>query len=69
MTGIKKENKPQAAKKNLFELLTEIVGWLQIAAAPVLAGFAIGAVIYSLLPTATGLVIAAFICVIVLLQV
>jgi hypothetical protein len=41
-----------------FHLFTEILGWLQIAASPLLAGLLIGFVVVLAMPGNTGLVIA-----------
>jgi len=48
-------------KRSLFELLMEILGWIQIVASPLLIGLIIGAVIYFPKPGGTKLIIALFI--------
>lgn len=45
----------------MFELFTEVMGWLQIVASPLLIGLAIGAVIYFSDPTSIRLVIGVVI--------
>jgi hypothetical protein len=45
-------------KKSLFEIFTEIMGWLQIVASPFLAAVILGTIIYFSKPTTTRLVIA-----------
>ncbi|MFC0776380.1 hypothetical protein [Terrimonas alba] len=49
---------PNLAKKDLFELFTEIVGWLQIVASPFLTGLAIGLIIYFSSQNKAGFIIA-----------
>jgi hypothetical protein len=41
----------------IFELITELIGWLQIAASPLLIGLLIGSVIYFPNQTNTSLII------------
>lgn len=41
-----------------FDYATEVVGWLQIVASPLLAGLGLGAIIYFPNPTTLRLVIA-----------
>lgn len=50
-------------KKSLFDLLTELVGWLQIFASPFLTGLIIGAIIYFLKPDTSGFIIAILIAI------
>lgn len=45
-------------RKNFFELITEIIGWISIALSPLLIGALIGIMIYSFKTTDTGLFIA-----------
>ncbi|MGB3006804.1 MAG: hypothetical protein WBC06_09855, partial [Chitinophagaceae bacterium] len=52
----RKKNKP-----SFFELITEILGWVQIAASPFLIGLVIGLIIYNYLPGLTGIIIALII--------
>lgn len=40
-----------------FEFITEVIGWLQIVASPLLIGLAVGAIIYFTNPTIMRLVI------------
>lgn len=40
----------------VFEFITELIGWLQIVASPLLLGLAIGAIIYFPNPSTTRLV-------------
>jgi hypothetical protein len=47
--------------KNVFEYITEIIGWLQIVASPLLTGLGIGAFIYFSDPTLLRLIIAIII--------
>jgi hypothetical protein len=48
-------------KKNLFELFTEIAGWLQIVASPFLIGLVAGAFVYFPKPGIARLIIAILI--------
>jgi len=41
----------------IFELITELIGWLQIAASPLLIGLLIGSVVYFPNQTKTNLII------------
>lgn len=41
----------------IFEFITEVIGWLQIVASPLLIGLGIGALVYFSNPTNTRLVI------------
>ena len=52
-----------SVKKNKFELLTEMVGWLQIVASPLLTGVIIGCVIYFYQPGKTTLIIGIIIAI------
>lgn len=61
MAAIGSQNDKTTNKKSLFELFTEIVGWLQIFASPFLMGLIIGSIIYFLKPGTTRLIIAVFI--------
>jgi hypothetical protein len=47
--------------KNVFEYITEIIGWLQIVASPLLIGLGIGAFIYFSDQTLLRLIIAIII--------
>ncbi len=47
--------------KNVFEYITEIIGWLQIVASPLLIGLGIGGFIYFSDPTLLRLIIAIII--------
>ena len=46
MQTLKQNDNKQKAKLSFFELMTEIFGWLQIAASPFIIGIAIGFIIY-----------------------
>ncbi|WP_298156058.1 hypothetical protein [Flavobacterium sp.] len=48
----------------IFEKITEIIGWLQIVASPLLLCSAIGAIIYFTNPTFERLLLAIFIAII-----
>ena len=61
MTGINNESNTESTKKSLFELFTEIVGWIQIAASPFLVGLVIGLIIYFSLSNTAGLIISVLI--------
>jgi hypothetical protein len=61
MAEISNQNESATKKKNLFQLFTEIVGWLQIFASPFLMGLIIGAIVYFFKPGTTRLIIAIFI--------
>jgi len=63
MAEIGNQNDKATNKKNLFELFTEIVGWLQIFASPFLMGLIIGSIIYFFTPGITRLIIAVFIAI------
>ena len=58
MSEISDQKKNITAKKSFFELITEIIGWLQIVASPFLIGLIIGAIIYFPKPDTTKLIIA-----------
>lgn len=45
-------------KKSLFDLFTELVGWLQVFASPFLIGLLIGAIIYFTKPNSLRFIIA-----------
>jgi hypothetical protein len=45
-------------RPGFFDTITEIIGWLQIAASPTIIGMVMAAVIYYVMPGSTGLVIA-----------
>jgi len=45
-------------KKNFFELLTELAGWISIAISPLLIGSLLGLLIYIFKPDKTGLILA-----------
>ena len=47
-----------AGKKSLFELFTEIAGWLQIVASPFLIGLVVGAFVYFPKPGTARFIIA-----------
>ena len=40
-----------------FELITEIIGWIQIVLSPTLLGIALGAVIYCYFPNISGMIL------------
>ena len=61
MAAISNQNNKATNKESLFELFTEIVGWLQIFASPFLMGLIIGAIVYFFKPGTTRLIIAIFI--------
>jgi len=48
----------------IFESFFEILGWLRIAASPLLIGLVIGIIIYVYEPTVTGIVIGSIITII-----
>ena len=48
----------------IFEIITEIVGWIQIVLSPTLIGIAFGFVIYLNFPNLTGTIIGILIAVI-----
>lgn len=50
--------------QKVFEYITEIIGWLQIVASPLLIGLGIGAFIYFSDPTLLRLIIAIIISII-----
>ena len=52
------QQEKRSGKKNLFELIMEIIGWLQIVASPLVLGLIAGGFIYFTKPTDTRLVIA-----------
>ena len=54
----KVSQKEDSKQKKLFELFTEIVGWLQIIASPLLLSAIIGFVIYISSPNTLRLIIA-----------
>ena len=64
MAAIGNQNYKSTNKKSLFELFTEIVGWLHIFASPFLVGLIIGSIIYFFKPHTTRLIIAVFIAII-----
>lgn len=45
----------------LFELLMELIGWIQIALSPTLLGVVIGFILYTNIPTPYGWIIGAMI--------
>ena len=51
-------NENGKGRLSFFELVIEVIGWLQIVASPLLAGIIIGALIYFSGPSALRLVIA-----------
>lgn len=58
MTKAKKDiEKSDGGIFRVFEFITEVIGWLQIVASPLLIGLAVGAIIYFTDPTTTRLVI------------
>lgn len=57
MTSTIKQKESKTNKRGFFDILTEIVGWIQIVASPLLLGAIIGAFIYFSDPTTTRLVI------------
>jgi uncharacterized membrane protein (DUF485 family) len=44
-------------RRSFFELMTEVVGWLQIVASPFLAGLVIGFLIYLYTPDTLGILL------------
>ena len=58
MTELKQQTEKQKQKKNFFELMMEVVGWVQIVVSPLLLGAIIGSIIYFSRPNYTRLVIA-----------
>lgn len=57
MTKEKKETrKAEGGIFRVFELITEVIGWLQIAASPLLIGLVSGAIIYLTDPSLTRLI-------------
>ncbi len=54
-------NKRDRKIRSLFELITEVMGWLRIVASPVLIGLGIGAFIYFSHPITTRLVLGIFV--------
>lgn len=58
MTKEKKDiQKTDGGIFKVFEFITELIGWLQIIASPLLIGLAIGAIIYFPNPSMTRLVL------------
>lgn len=47
-----------------FEIITEIIGWMQIVASPFLTAVMIGAIIYFPNQTTISLVVAVLVCII-----
>ncbi|HKZ67267.1 MAG TPA: hypothetical protein VJ111_12965 [Chitinophagaceae bacterium] len=58
MPELSNQNPGTTDKKSLFELFTEIVGWLKICASPFLFGLVIGAIVYLFKPGTTRLIVA-----------
>lgn len=59
---VRKNNRKDLIEmQKLFECITEIIGWLQIVASPLLIGLGIGAYIYFSEPTLLRLIIAIII--------
>ncbi len=60
-TTMKKEKKDIQKSKvgvfRIFEFITEVIGWLQIVASPLLIGLIIGSIIYFTDPSKTRLII------------
>ena len=50
-------------KRNFFELLTELIGWVSIAISPLLIGSLLGLLIYILKTDRTGLILAMLVAV------
>ena len=61
MTQNKKQSRSSIDRKTVFELFTEIAGWLQIFASPFLLGLIIGGIVYLSNPTNTRLWISVII--------
>ncbi len=58
MTKEKKDNqKTEGGIFKVFEFFTELIGWLQIFASPLLIGLILGAIIYFANPSAASLVL------------
>ena len=57
MDDTKTQDAQKHGKLSFFETLTEIFGWLQIVASPLIAGLAIGFIIYLSRPDNMGLFI------------
>jgi hypothetical protein len=57
-SGVNSKNRDSVSKgkKPIFELFTEIMGWIQIAAAPFLVCFAIALIIYITSPGETSFI-------------
>ena len=50
-------------KRNFFELLTELIGWVSIAISPLLIGSLLGLLIYILKTDRTGLILSMLVAV------
>ena len=62
MTKKKKEmQKTDGGIFKVFEFITEIIGWLQIVASPLLIGLAIGSIVYFPNPSLTRLILGIII--------
>jgi F0F1-type ATP synthase assembly protein I len=48
----------------IFEKITELIGWLQIAISPTLLGFGIGCIVYYNFQNSTGLILGIVISII-----
>lgn len=58
MTDKIQQSEKEKGKMSFFDYATELVGWLQIVASPLLGGLVLGAIIYFSNPTTLRLVIA-----------
>lgn len=59
MNAPKTQDVQKKGKASFFETLTEIIGWLQIVASPLIAGLVIGFIIYLSSPDFIGFLIGA----------
>ena len=58
MTDKIQQSEKEKGEMSFFDYATELVGWLQIVASPLLAGLVLGAIIYFSNPTTLRLLIA-----------
>ncbi len=58
MKDIGKHSDRATGKKSLFDLFTELIGWLQVFASPFLIGLLIGAIIYFTKPNTLRFIVA-----------
>ena len=58
MTDKIQQSEKEKREMSFFDYATELVGWLQIVASPLLAGLVLGAIVYFSNPTTLRLLIA-----------